>query len=107
MPFHLFSRTDINKGIAEWKQTENAILLDVRTREEYKDGHVPQSIHIDVNEIDKARDIIQDKNVQLFVYCYSGARSARAVSALQGMGYHYVKNIGGISAYRGRTVKGV
>lgn len=39
----------------------------------------------------------------LFVYCHSGARSREAVSMLERMGYQQVKNIGGITAYKGEV----
>lgn len=107
MLFDLFTRNDINKGVAEWKQTADAVLLDVRTVEEFQNGHIPQSINIDVDEIYKATNLLKDKSVPLFVHCLSGARSACAVNALKEMGYTNVKNIGGISDYIGETVKGV
>ena len=101
--FDLFRKPDINKGTEEFRNTEHAVLLDVRSREEYRDGHIPGSVNIDVAQIHTASSVLKDKNTPLFVYCYSGARSGRAVSFLKNMGYTNVKNIGGISTYSGRT----
>ncbi len=68
---------------------------------------MPGSRNIDVAEIITVTSVIKDKTAPIFVYCLSGARSARAVSALKSMGYTNVKNIGGISSYSGQVEKGV
>ena len=60
------------------------------------------SRNVDVQDIGRAAELVQDKDTPLFVYCYSGARSSRAVSALRSMGYTNVTNIGGIAGYRGQ-----
>ena len=97
------SPPDVNRGVSEYKNTRGAILLDVRTAEEYREGHIPKSINIPVQVIDKVRDLVDNKDTALFVYCHSGARSRRATEALARMGYTRVNNIGGISAYRGKV----
>ena len=104
--FGFLKRNDINKGIEEFKATNGAVLLDVRTKDEYKSGHVPGSKNIAVGEIEKAASVISDKATPLFVHCLSGARSGRAVSVLKNMGYTNVKNIGGINGYRGPVERG-
>ena len=95
-------RADINDVLKELEREEKAVLLDVRTPQEYKEGHIPGSENIPLNSIDKVRSVAENKSTPLFVYCRSGARSRRAVGLLQHMGYMHVKNLGGISAYRGR-----
>ena len=107
MLFDFWKRPDINKGVEEYKSTEGAILLDVRTKEEYISGHIPQSINIDVGMIGNANSKIKDISTPVFVYCHSGARSSSALNALKGMGYTNVKNIGGIIAYSGKLERGV
>lgn len=104
--FGFFSRQDINKGVIEYKTTSNAVLLDVRTSDEYRDGHIPGSVNIDVSDIGKVVSVVSDKTAPLFVYCHSGSRSAMAVSALEKAGYIKVKNIGGIVSYTGSVKKG-
>ncbi|MGF7017885.1 phage shock protein E [Lachnospiraceae bacterium PF1-21] len=104
--FGLFKRGNINKGVDEFKVTNGAVLLDVRTKEEYEDGHVPGSKNINVAEIEKISYLVDNRATPLFVHCLSGARSSRAVSALKNMGYTNVKNIGGISSYKGTIEKG-
>lgn len=106
MFFDLFKRANIDEKVEEFRKTPNAVLLDVRTETEYSEGHIPQSINIDVSRIKDAVSVIKDKNTPLFVYCRSGARSGNAVSALKSMGYTNVDNIGGIISYTGELETG-
>ena len=103
--FDLFKKTDINEGVVAYKNTKNAVLLDVRSAEEYAQGHIPGSRNIDVQSIKKAKSVITDLQTPLFVYCHSGARSSSTVSVLKSMGYTNVNNIGGIMGYAGKTVR--
>ena len=97
----LLKKKDINKGILEFKDTTDAVLLDVRSKEEHQEGHISGSKNIEVEKIDAVSLFIKDKTTPIFVYCYSGSRSGMAVSILKNMGYTSVKNIGGISSYTG------
>lgn len=103
--FDFFKTEDINEGIAQFEHTDGAVLLDVRTVEEYQAGHIPKSINIPLHEIHAVAESISNHDIPLFVYCQSGARSSHAVDALSRMGYTEVKNIGGISNYRGKVEK--
>ena len=94
---------DINKGVAEWKDTPGAVLLDVRTPEEYRQGHIPGSVNIPLDGIRRAANKVPEKDTPLFVYCRSGSRSSQAVQALKQMGYTKAKSIGGISRYKGKV----
>lgn len=88
-------------GINEAKNTQDAVLLDVRTPAEYAGGHVPGSINLPAENISS---ITIDKNKPLFVYCLSGGRSQRACMWLKENGYN-AKNIGGIGGYGGPLEK--
>jgi len=101
--FDLFKQPDINQGVEEYRQREDAILLDVRTPQEYRDGRIPGSKNVPLQTIDKIRSVADNKNIPLFVYCYSGGRSRQAAAMLQRMGYSNVQNIGGIAAYSGKV----
>ena len=101
--FDLFRQPDINQGVEEYRAVPQAILLDVRTPEEYGGGHVPGSRNLPLHQIEKITSIAEKKDTPLFVYCQSGARSRQAVSLLQRMGYENVNNIGGMAAYRGKV----
>ena len=101
--FDFLKQTDINQGIKEYQKREGAILLDVRTPQEYRAGRIPASKNVPLQAIDKVADLVENKDTALYVYCHSGARSRQAVSYLQHMGYTNVNNIGGIAAYRGKV----
>ncbi len=100
--FDFLFGADINEGVEEYKNTDGAVLLDVRSVDEYRSGHIPGSINISVEMIEKVSGRIPKKDTPLFVHCLSGGRSSQAVSILKQMGYTNVKNIGGISRYKGK-----
>jgi len=101
----LFRHTDINRGIEEYENTEGAVLLDVRSPQEYQAGHIPGSINIPLPDIDEIHFAAEDMDTPLFVYCHSGARSRQAVHLLEFKGYSKVKNIGGIVTYSGKLAR--
>ena len=77
---------------------EGYIILDVRTQEEYDQGHIPGAIVISHEEIaEKAEDVLTDKDQLILVYCRSGRRSKIAAEALVELGYTNIKEFGGIS----------
>ena len=76
---------------------EGYIILDVRTQEEYDQGHIPGAIVISHEEIaEKADEVLTDKNQLILVYCRSGRRSKIAAEALVELGYTNIKEFGGI-----------
>ena len=101
--FDFLKQTDINKGVMEYCNTNGAVLLDVRTPQEYREGHIPGSKNVPLQTIDKISSVADNKNIPLFVYCHSGARSRQAAAVLGQMGYTNVRNIGGIAAYSGKV----
>ena len=103
--FGFFKRADINAGVEQYRSTSGAVLLDVRTAEEYAGGHIPGSVNVPLGKLEGV-DQIAKKDTPLFVYCYSGARSASAAAELEGNGYASVRNIGGIAGWRGPVEKG-
>ena len=75
---------------------KRAVLVDVRTPEEYAEGHLPEAVNININSedfIDKISRIRKNKNVLL--YCRSGRRSARAASVMDSIGYSRIYNLEG------------
>ena len=101
--FDLFKQVDINQGVEKFKAASEAVLLDVRTPQEYREGHIPDSKNVPLQQLDKVSAVVNNKNVPLFIYCYSGARSRQAAGMLQRMGYTNVNNIGGIASYSGKV----
>lgn len=100
--FDFFRHADINQGVNEYRIVPGALLLDVRTAGEYNRGHIPGSVNFPLRLIYQAEKLT-GKDTPLFVYCQSGARSRQAAAALSKMGFHRVKNIGGISNYTGKV----
>lgn len=80
----------------------DAQILDVRTIDEFQNGHIEGAINADVNSAafqQIASDLNKDKTV--FVYCLSGARSASAAGMLKEMGFKSIVNLtGGMLAWR-------
>ncbi|MCI8591311.1 MAG: rhodanese-like domain-containing protein [Lachnospiraceae bacterium] len=101
--FDMFRQKDINEGIKEYGSVSGAVLLDVRTPQEYREGHIPESKNVPLQMIDTVASVVKTKETPLFVYCYSGSRSGQAVYVLRRMGYTNVINIGGISSYTGKV----
>lgn len=101
--FNFFKHPDINQGVQEYKNAVGAVLLDVRSPQEYREGHVPGSQNVPLQQLDKVEEVTENKDTVLYVYCHSGARSRQAVSLLKHMGYTNVHNIGGIAAYSGKV----
>lgn len=87
----------LQEGLELMKQEENAVLLDVRSEEEYNGGHVVGSINVPLNRL-ATFSVPKDKKI--FVYCQSGQRATRAVKVLQSLGYDAL-NIGGVAGYPG------
>ncbi len=101
--FDFLRGPDIHQGVEEYRATPGAVLLDVRTADEYAGGHIPGSKNLPLDALDKIAGIVNDKNTPIFVHCLSGSRSRQAEAYLVRSGYTHVKNIGGISAWRGKV----
>ena len=99
--FFLSPKKDINHGLKEYRNTPNAVLVDVRTKGECQKGVVPGSINIPLNKLKTAKALIPDSNTPIFVYCLNGGRADRAVKRLRRMGYHNAVSIGGLTGYKG------
>lgn len=78
------------------------VLLDVRTPEEYNEGHIKGALNLDWNNENFEREAAQlDRDKPLFVYCKSGGRSAAATQALRNMGFTRVYELeGGIKKWQ-------
>lgn len=92
----------INAKVAEARKDPDAVVLDVRTREEFAQGHIEGAINIPLDEIERAVPLYGNKH--LYVHCASGARSKEAVAQLKAAGVENVENIGGIMSWNGPVV---
>ena len=90
------------------KATANAVLLDVRTEEEFNAKHIPGASMIDIRQPQAFMEAAQalDKDKAYFIYCRSGARSAQACQVLDQLGVVATYNLkGGILAWTGDVVE--
>ncbi|MBX9784253.1 MAG: rhodanese-like domain-containing protein [Chitinophagaceae bacterium] len=83
---------------------KRTVVLDVRTKEEFAEGHLPKAVNIDV--LDSANFVQQiqtlNKRKQYVVYCRSGKRSMKASELLAGSQFKHIYNMeGGILAWKG------
>jgi rhodanese-related sulfurtransferase len=76
-------------------KNRKAILLDVRTLEEWNEGHATGALHIPIDELLAGKREGLDKSVPIYTYCRSGGRAGRAKDFLVEQGYQAV-NAGGL-----------
>ncbi len=106
------SRGD-SKGLVSYEElqqklTDKApiVLLDVRTQEEFNNGHIPGALLLPYDEIDqKAAQLLPEKEKEIIIYCRSGRRSAIAKDSLEALGYTNVKDFGGMNRWQGKVEK--
>lgn len=81
----------------ERMDASEVIVLDVRTKEEYEESHIPNAVLIPNETIaDKELEQLPDKEAVILVYCRSGRRSAQAAEKLLQLGYQNIYDFGGI-----------
>lgn len=91
----------------EMIDTQEVIILDVRTQEEFKEKHIEGALLIPDYELaNVAKSKLPDKNKKILVYCRSGNRSKSAARLLIDMGYTDVYDFGGIINWPYGTVQG-
>jgi len=89
----LISVEDIHKKIEEG---ENLTIIDVRTEEEYNEGHIKDSALLTLDTLEsKVEEVFPDKDAEMYVYCRSGGRSSMAQMTMERLGYTNTKNISG------------
>jgi rhodanese-related sulfurtransferase len=77
---------------------DEAVLIDVRTVQEYSEGHLEEAVNISVESINTMIEkLVPDKDTSIIVYCRSGNRSATAAKTLINLGYKNVYDLGAMS----------
>jgi phage shock protein E len=93
------SGSAVNLGAAEFQakaQEAGVVVLDVRTRSEFNEGHIANAINIDVEADTFLNEISQlDKTKTYAVYCRSGRRSADAVTKMSNEQFVSLVNLNG------------
>ncbi len=82
--------------IANEVAKNSAVLLDVRTAEEYASGHFAGAVNLDVEDIRAGKLPDSAKTQPLYLYCRSGNRSAQATELLKTAGYTTITDLGGL-----------
>jgi len=83
--------------------SDEVIVIDVRSNDEWETGHVTQAIHIPHTEIaDRISDVSDNKDAKIVLYCASGGRAGRAKTALESLGFTNVENGGGYDDVKDR-----
>ena len=84
------------KAALEMMENQDVVIVDVREENEYKQGHIKDSILIPLSTINENNQNLPDKDQTILVYCRSGNRSAKAAKKLANMGYENIYDFGGI-----------
>ena len=102
-----YRQVGMEEAVAMMETEDNYVILDVRTSEEFRDGHIPGAVNI-ANEIIGTEEIpeLPDKDQLILVYCRSGNRSKQASQKLAAQGYTNVVEFGGIHDWTGEVVSG-
>ena len=93
--------------VSQFESDNNAVILDVRTEAEYNDGSIPNAINFDIYEGQAFMENLEalDKSKNYYVYCRSGARSAKACEIMNTIGIENAYNLlGGFLEWDGEVV---
>ena len=96
------------EGMELVKRESNALLVDVRTEEEYAEKHIPGAILLPIEEIKEGKvEALSDKEQPIFLYCYTGRRAEDSAALLSKFGYTNLYAIGGIIEWDGPVNTGL
>jgi len=74
----------------------NSIILDVRTKVEFNNGHIARAINVNIFDTTFQKEVQKlDKMKNIYIYCQSGRRSAQALNFLKSLGYEYLYELNG------------
>ena len=93
---------EVTPAQAKEEHSQGALLIDVREREEFTQGHAHGAIHLSKGLLEvKIEEVVPDTATPIICYCGGGSRSALAADNLQKMGYTNVASMsGGIKGWR-------
>ena len=87
-------------------ENKDYVIVDVRTPDEYKEGHIPNAINIPNETINETvYNKLKDKDQLILIYCRSGSRSRQAAYKMQKLGYTKLVDFGGIINWKGKIEK--
>lgn len=106
LPSSLYAKDVTIDKFKEVMASENTIILDVRTAEEFNSGHIEGAINIDFYAEDFTDELLKlDRTKSYAIYCRSGNRSGKALKIMRKNGYSNLYNlIGGLESPTNRAV---
>ena len=101
-----YQRITADEAQVLMQKERDYLILDVRSPEEYAEGHIPHAINIPMEQFgeDPPKEL-PDRNQTIFVYCVKGIRSMNVANRLAHMGYKNIIEMGGIQDWHGKIVK--
>lgn len=82
------------------------IIMDVRTCEEFEEGHIPESINVPIEEFEEILEKLNpDRKITIVIYCESGLRSLEACYILKRFGFYNIYNLGPASNWHSKLVQ--
>lgn len=83
-------------------QNKEAVIIDVRDKDEYDEGHIPNALNLSRGTIElDIEEKVPDPNAMIITHCGGGGRSALAAESLLKMGYKNVRSMaGGLKAWK-------
>lgn len=102
--FNFFNRVpSITSRELQTKIKQRAVILDVRSAEEYRGGHISSAINVPLHKITAYQKY---KTEQVYLICQSGLRSKKAAKLLKNKGYDVVNVRGGMNSWQGPVKRG-
>ena len=86
----------ISVDVARKYLREGAVIVDVRSPEEFRGDHLRDAINIPLGNLNRLPEVVRDKGSILLLHCLSGARSGMAEGKIKAMGYQHVFNMGSL-----------
>jgi phage shock protein E len=97
--YQRFTAVRVSGGDARALVANGAMLVDVRTSNEFTGGHIEGAVNIPIQELSGRMDELGDKTGQIVLYCHSGARSGMAKRLLEKNGFTQIHDMGGIARW--------
>lgn len=96
----MFRQISIEDAVKTAQET-GGILLDLRSMNEYREGHLPNAYHVSMNDIEE-KPFNYSHYPVLILYCTYGGKSMKLAQILDQQGYSVINTIGGFEQYKGR-----
>jgi rhodanese-related sulfurtransferase len=97
----MFGKKSMDVSAVYGRLAEGAVLVDVRTKEEWREAHVPGAVRISLDSLHDRQDALKRRyaDSELLVICRSGSRSAQAAHFFESLGINALNVRGGINSW--------